>query len=33
VVLGETVGWREVTALALIVGALGLNLRSTASAR
>jgi len=33
VVLGETVGWREVTALALIIGALGLNLRSTASAR
>lgn len=29
-VLGEVIGWREVTALALIVAALGLNLRSTA---
>jgi drug/metabolite transporter (DMT)-like permease len=28
-VLGEVVGWREITALALIVAALGLNLRST----
>jgi drug/metabolite transporter (DMT)-like permease len=31
-VLGEIVGWREITALALIVAALGLNLRSTTSA-
>ncbi len=30
-VLGEAIGWREVAALALIVGALALNLRSTAS--
>jgi drug/metabolite transporter (DMT)-like permease len=30
-VLGEVIGWREVTALALIVGALGLNLRSAGS--
>ena len=29
-VLGEVVGWRELTALGLIVAALGLNLRSTA---
>ncbi|MDA1308456.1 MAG: DMT family transporter [Proteobacteria bacterium] len=28
--LGEQIGWREITALALIVLALGLNLRSTA---
>jgi drug/metabolite transporter (DMT)-like permease len=28
-VLGDVVGWREITALALIVAALGLNLRST----
>lgn len=31
-VLGEVVGWREITALGLIVAALGLNLRSTVSA-
>ena len=31
-VLGEVIGWREITALALIVAALGLNLRSTARA-
>ena len=29
-VLGEVIGWREITALAFIVAALGLNLRSTA---
>jgi drug/metabolite transporter (DMT)-like permease len=28
-ILGEIIGWREITALALIVAALGLNLRST----
>ena len=31
-VLGEVIGWREITALALIVAALGLNLRSTVQA-
>lgn len=31
-VLGEIVGWRELTALGLIIAALGLNLRSTAKA-
>ena len=31
-VLGEVIGWREATALGLIVAALGLNLRSTVKA-